>query len=265
MSSLHNILVVKIGGATLGSHDTTIEDIVELQKRGKPLVVVHGGGKVITDWLTRLGVKTRFVRGERVTDEASLEVVVAVLGGLVNKEIVAEINNLGGRAVGITGADGAFVQGKVRDAQMGYVGEIVKINLDVVKALMGKGFVPVVAPIGLYYFDRDARAPQLLNINADIMAGEIASTIGAEKLVFLTDVTGILDSTGALLPELGTAEAEALITSGVASAGMIPKVKACLRALAGNAISCIIDGRQPHALLRELEGHNSGTVIINKE
>ncbi len=257
--------MIKIGGATLGSHDTAIEDIVELQKRGESLVIVHGGGKVVTEWLTKQGSPTRFVRGERVTDEAALDMVTAVLGGLVNKEIVAAINSLGGQAVGICGVDGALIQGKIRDAEMGYVGDVVKVTPAPLEALLGSGFIPVVAPIGLHSFDRPCQAPRLLNFNGDTVAGEIAAAIGAEKLIFLTDVAGICDASGKLLPRLSPGEAEALIVSGVASGGMIPKIKACLRALSSTATTCIIDGRQPNALLSEVEVAGSGTIIRGAE
>jgi acetylglutamate kinase len=254
------VIVIKIGGATLGSHDTTIEDIVHLQKQGKRMVVVHGGGKLITEWLAKQGVATEFVRGERITDKASLKVVVAVLAGLVNKEIVAQINSLGGKAVGISGADGALIQGKVKDTKLGYVGEVTKIDLALIELLLKSGYVPLVAPIG-FLSSSTEESVRLLNINADTAAGEIAAAIGAERLIFLTDVVGICDQSGKLLPKLSPGEAEALVASGVASGGMIPKVKACLRALSGRATACIIDGRQPHALLNEIEKGNIGTAI----
>jgi acetylglutamate kinase len=258
---LDKVIVVKLGGATLGSHDTTIEDIVELQQQGKLLVVVHGGAKVVTQWLSKLGISTRFVQGERVTDEAALEMVTAVLGGLVNKEIVAAINSLGGQAVGISGVDGALIQGRIKDKELGYMGTVVKVNVNPLKVLLQAGYIPVVAPISLHSFDKPDKAPQLLNINGDPVAGEIAAAIGAERLIFLTDVEGICDSSGKLLPQLSPGEAEALVASGVASGGMIPKIKACLRALSGTSTTHIIDGRQPHALLREIEEGSGGTTI----
>jgi acetylglutamate kinase len=255
------VIVVKLGGATLGSHDTAIEDIVKLQKQGKSLVVVHGGGKVITDWLEKQGISTSFVHGERVTDKATLEVVIAVLAGLVNKEIVAAISSLGGKAIGISGVDGAFIQGRIKDKELGYIGEVVKVNPAPLQALLKSGYMPVVAPVSLHA-SKSAKAPRVLNINADAVAGEIAAAIGAERLIFLTDVVGVCDQSGNLLPHLSPGEAEALMASGVASGGMIPKIKACLRALAGTAAACIIiDGRQQHALLNEIEGHGSGTTI----
>ena len=258
---MDKVIVVKIGGATLGSHDTAIEDIVELQRQSKSLVVVHGGGKLITEWLAKQGIPSRFVQGERVTDQATLEVVISVLAGLVNKEIVAAINSLGGQAVGISGVDGGLIEGRIGDKEKGYVGAVAKVNTTILETLLESAFIPVVAPIGLNSFNRPANAPQTLNFNADVVAGEIAAATGAERLVFLTDVAGICDQSGKLLPQLSTSEAEALVASGVASGGMIPKVKACLTALSNTSKTCIIDGRQPHALLREIEGEGGGTVI----
>lgn len=255
------VIVVKIGGATFGSHDTTIEDIAYLQKQGMSLVVVHGGANVVTGWLTKLGISTRFFEGERVTDEETLEVVTAVLAGLVNKEIVAAITAAGGQAVGISGADGALIQGRIKDKEQGLTGTVVEVNPAPLLALLQSGFVPVVAPVSLHSFDRPDKSPLLLNINGDPVAGEVAAAIGAEKLVFLTDVAGIRDQSGELLPNLSPDEAEALMASGVASGGMIPKIKACLKALSGGCAACIIDGKQPHALRREIEESGIGTTI----
>lgn len=253
--------MIKLGGATLGSQDTSIEDIVELQQQGKPLIIVHGGGKLITEWLTKRGISSRFIQGERVTDRPTLEVAISVLAGLVNKEIVAAINSLGGQAVGISGVDGALIEARIKDVELGYVGRVVKVNLAPLEALLQSGYIPVVAPLGLHSGDKPDKAPQILNINADVVAGEIAAAIGAERLIFLTDVVGICNQQGKLLPQLSPSEAEALVASGVASGGMIPKIKACLRALSNTSTTCIIDGRQPHSLFRNIEKASGGTTI----
>ena len=253
--------MVKIGGATLGSHDTTIEDLVYLQKQGKQLVVVHGGGKLITEWLSKQGVSTKFTHGERVTDRATLEVTTAVLAGLVNKDIVASINNAGGQAIGISGVDGALIQAGMKDVNLGYVGEVIKVETTLLESLLRDGYVPVISPLGINVSDGSGDSPQILNINADVVAGEIAAAIGAERLIFLTDVAGICNRSGELLPRLSSGEAEALLASGVASGGMIPKIKACLKALTATEATYIIDGRLPHALRREMEGHGGGTTI----
>ena len=258
---MNKVIVVKLGGATLGSHDTTLADLAYLQQQGKSLVVVHGGGKVSTEWLSRLGIPTRFVDGERVTDKATLEVVTAVLAGLVNKEIVAVINSLGGRAIGISGVDGALIQGKIKSKEMGYMGTVVRVDVAPLEALLDSDYMPVVAPVSFHSFDKPDKAPQLLNINGDPVAGEIAAALGAERLIFLTDVDGVHDQSGKLLPRLSPDEAEALMTSGVISGGMMPKIKACLRAVSTTSTMRIIDGRQPHALLKEILEGGGGTTI----
>ncbi len=260
-TQMNKIIVVKIGGATLGSHDTAIEDIVALQQQGKALVVVHGGGKLITEWLEKQGIPSKFLRGERVTDKATLEVVTSVLAGLVNKEIVAEINSLGGRAAGISGVDGDLIEGEIREREKGYVGVVTRVNFPLLKTLLESGFIPVIAPVGLNSLDRQAGEPLTLNFNADVVAGEIAAAISAERLIFLTDVAGVSDESGKLLSQLTSSEADALIASGIASGGMIPKIRACLRALSSTSKTCIIDGRKSHALLNEIENSGSGTTI----
>jgi acetylglutamate kinase len=254
--------VVKLGGSIFESKDTTIEDVVQLQKEGKPLVLVHGGAKMVTNWLNRQNSTTNFTQGERVTDLASLEMVTAVLGGLVNKEIVAAINTAGGRAAGICGIDGSLIQGKIRDKEMGYVGSVVRVDVSLIMTLIEAGFIPVIAPVSLHAFERPADAPLMLNINGDTVAGEIAAATSAEKLILLTDVEGIRNGDGNLLTELMATEAQALLDSGVASGGMIPKLKACLRAVDNRTTTCvIIDGRRKHALLEEIGASKNGTRI----
>ena len=254
-------IVIKIGGATFGKRDPILEDIVTLQKKGKSLVVVHGGGNMVTEWLKKQGVETKFVRGERITDKPSLDIVAAVLGGLANKQIVATINNLGGRAVGISGVDGGLIQGRVANPEMGYVAQTVKVDPTVINALLQAGFIPVISPITAYTIDRPADAPLMLNINGDPMAGEIAAALGAEKLIFLTDVTGVLDKDGKLLAVINLNQVKELIDSGTASGGMIPKLNACLTAAVHKTTTGSVDGRQPHALLTAIESDTAGTVI----
>ncbi|MFC1970899.1 acetylglutamate kinase [Chloroflexota bacterium] len=258
---MKDVIVIKIGGSTFDSRDTTIEDVVSLQKQGKSLVIVHGGANVVTGWLKRLDISTRFVRGERVTDAPTLEVVIAVLAGLVNKEIVAAINSLGGQAVGISGVDGALIQGKMKSMEMGYMGTVAKVNPASLEALLSAGFLPVVSPLSLHSVDRPENTSQIINVNGDPVAGEIAAALGAERLIFLTDVPGISNQSGEIISRLSDGEAEALIASGVASGGMIPKINACLRTLTMGTLTRIIDGRKPHALIDELEGKDGGTTI----
>jgi len=254
-------IVIKIGGATFGKRDPILEDIVALQKKGKSLVVIHGGGSLVTEWLKKQGIETKFVRGERITDKPALDIVTAVLGGLANKQIVATINNLGGRAVGISGVDGLMVQSRIANPELGYVAQTIKVDPAVINVLLQAGFIPVISPITAFTIDRPPDAPLMLNINGDPLAGEIAAAIGAEKLIFLTDVTGVLDKAGKLLSIITLDQAQELIDSGAASGGMIPKLNACLIAAANKTITCIVDGRQPHALLNAIESDNAGTII----
>jgi acetylglutamate kinase len=260
---MKNIIVIKIGGSTFGSGDTTIEDIVALQKKGQSLVVIHGGGNTVTDWLKKLNIKTTFVRGERVTDLPSLEIVTSVLSGLVNKELVAAINTRGGKAVGISGADGLLIESKIKDKEMGFVGAVEKVNPGVLEALLKAGFVPVVSPVSLLSVSRAADDPRLINVNGDPIAGEIAVALRAEKLIYLTDVDGIQNKSGQTIHNITKAEAEGMVYSGVISGGMIPKINACLRALTTGAVSRIVNGKKPHALLEEIT-HSSGGTTISK-
>jgi acetylglutamate kinase len=258
---MKNVIIIKIGGSTFGSGDTTIEDIVALQKQGRSLVVVHGGGNALTDWLKRQGLNTQFVHGERITDLPTLEVATAVLAGLVNKEITAAINVHGGRACGISGVDGALVEGTVKNKEMGYVGTITQVNIELLETLLNGGFIPIISPVSLYSVERPDNAPPLANVNADIVAGEIAEALKAARLIFLTDVAGIADVSGKVYSRLTEKEATDLIASGVISGGMIPKVNACFKALNAGAAARIIDGRKPHALINELQNSGGGTTI----
>jgi acetylglutamate kinase len=259
---LKKSIVIKIGGSTLGAHDTTLEDVVSLQKAGELPVVVHGGGRAISEWLDRQGIATRFVRGLRVTDAQTLPVVLAVLSGLVNKELVAAIVSQGGWAIGLSGIDANIIAAEIKDAELGYVGEIVSINPEPIVAILGAGYIPVIAPVGLQRPNRQGgKVGSPLNINADTAAAEIAVALGAERLIFLTDMVGVCDSAGRALPRLSPDEARSLMTSGTISGGMIPKVEACLRALAAVPITRVIDGRVAHALLTEVEGKGLGTTI----
>ena len=256
-----NTTVVKIGGSTLGSHDTTLEDLITLQSEDHRLVVVHGGGKTISDWMERQGVRPRFVNGLRVTDLASLDIVVAVLTGLINKSLVASINSRGGKAIGLSGADGSMVQASIANPELGYVGKIEKINPDPIYAALSAGYIPVIAPVGYDPSRKPDEEGSLLNINADTVAGYISSALKAKRMVFLTDVQGVLDSSRRLIPRITERQAHSLVRSNVIGGGMLPKIEACLEAIEGGAISQIIDGRELRALKNLLSGENLGTRI----
>ncbi|MEA1958566.1 MAG: acetylglutamate kinase [Chloroflexota bacterium] len=249
-------IVIKIGGSTFGKGETVIEDIVALQKEGFNLVVFHGGGNEVTSWLKLMGIETEMVDGQRVTSRESLRVVVAVLAGLVNKEIVAQIQAKGGRAVGLCGVDGRILESEVVTPTHGLVGEVVKIDTEPLEILLDRGYMPVIAPPS-YGIGED----KILNVNGDPAAGALAAALGAERLVMLTDVDGVMDGEGRVLGRLSRSEAEAMIESGVAAGGMIPKVRACLSALESNTVAQIVDGRVPHALLDAVGGKDIGTII----
>jgi acetylglutamate kinase len=258
------IIVVKIGGSTLGNHDTTLEDLVELQKQGESLVVVHGGAKVTSEWLARLGIPTSFVNGLRVTDAETLKVVTAALGGLVNKELVVAIQALGGKAVSLSGCDGNLLWASIKSPELGYVGEIVAVDPTPLKLLLDAGYMPVVAPVSFGLVEGQT---MLLNVNGDTAAGEIAAALAAEKLIFLTDVDGIHDGSGKVIPRLNLAEAKDILSSRAASGGMVPKIEASLRALTTTQVVRIIDGKISHALLYDVIGQarqakSRGTTIV---
>lgn len=254
-------IVIKLGGSTLGSHDTTLDDLVALQKKGVSTVLIHGGANVVTEWLRRMNIPTKFVRGLRVTDAETLKVVVAILAGLVNKELVAAIQALGGRAVGLSGIDGGLLGARVKDPELGHVGEVSEVNPASLNAVLNAGFIPVVAPLSFQSPPEPGDHGFILNVNGDTAAGQIAAALGAEKLIFLTDVAGILDGSKKLLNKLSRQEAKSMLDSGVASGGMIPKIEACLAALPTVRTTRIIDGRVPHALIKEVEGSMEGTTI----
>jgi acetylglutamate kinase len=244
-------MVIKLGGAAAATSDVdaVLQDIVLLRFVGMRPVLVHGGGPEISSWQERMGMTPRFVNGLRVTDAATMEVVKMVLTGKVGPELVSRIHRLGGNAIGLSGEDGPTLL--VRPAQhdgedLGLVGEVDHVNVEPVVSILDQGRIPVVASIGLGY---DGEA---YNVNADTVAAELAVALRATKLIVMTDVDGVHDHDGTLLSELDRGRAAALISEGVISGGMIPKVRAALRALDGTEAAHIIDGRVPHALLLEL-------------
>lgn len=249
-------VVIKLGGS-VGPGETVLQEVAWLQALGVRPLLVHGGGPLITRWLDRIGKETHFVDGLRHTDEETLDVARMVLIGLVNSQLVAQLGALGARALGLSGADGRLLLGRVKDPRLGLVGEVERVDATVLGALLDQGFLPVIAPIAV------TEAGQCLNVNADTAAGVIAAAVGAGELLFLTDVPGIQDRDGARLSRLTTAQCDALAASGVIHGGMLPKVDACARAARGGATSHIVDGRPPYAILRQLCAEGSlGTTIV---
>jgi acetylglutamate kinase len=253
--------VIKYGGHAMESADLRegfAQDVVLLKAVGMNPVVVHGGGPQINHLIERLGLKSSFVRGMRVTDEPTMEAVEMVLQRL-NKEIVALISRQGGRAVGLSGKDGELIvarklemtvndeAGKPTNVDIGLVGEVAEVNPEVLRTLQTAGFIPVIAPVG------HGRDGLTYNINADVAAGDLAAALGAEKLILLTDVEGVKGKDGKLIPTLTIAEAKRLIAAGAISNGMIPKVECCVAALRGGVGKThVLDGRARHAILLEI-------------
>jgi acetylglutamate kinase len=266
-------VVIKYGGAAMLNAElksATMEDIVLMRYCGINPVVVHGGGPDITSMMNRLGLEPRFVNGQRYTDEATMDVVEMVLTGKINSEIVTDIQKHGGKAVGLSGKDSGIItaekftghQSDTKPADdLGFVGDIDRVNPSLIEALTSQGFVPVISPVGM-----DLKG-QSYNINADLVAGSLAGACQATKLILLTDSPGILKDPkdpSSMYPGLRMDEINSLIREGVIKGGMIPKVEACMRALeAGVQKTHIIDGRVPHALLLEIyTDEGIGTEIV---
>ncbi|QEA38754.1 acetylglutamate kinase [Pistricoccus aurantiacus] len=267
-------VVVKYGGNAM-TEDTLIDsfahDMVLLKEVGINPVVVHGGGPQIGDLLARLNIESRFVNGMRVTDAQTMDVVEMVLGGLVNKGIVNLINQCGGKAIGLTGKDGAQIRARQlkiehRTPEMtaseiidiGHVGEVEHISTDLIEMLAARDFIPVIAPIGV-----DA-AGHSYNINADLVAGKLAEALNAEKLMLLTNVAGLMNARGEVVTGLSTRQVDELIADGTIFGGMLPKIRCALEAVKGGVKSAhIIDGRVPHATLLEIfTNAGVGTQIL---
>jgi acetylglutamate kinase len=251
------IVVVKVGGNAIEqARDETLLDIVLLRYVGMQPVLVHGGGPEITAMSERLGLKAEFKNGLRITDDKTMEVVKMVLTGKVNPDIVGAIIRLGGQAVGMSGEDGPSIIAEPLAEGMGFVGRVTQINREPITALLGRGYIPVIASIGLGY---DGHA---YNINADTVAAEIAVALGAAKLILLTDVPGVLGVDGNVVAVLTREDARHRIDAGEVTGGMIPKLEACLRSLDNVPFAHIVDGRTPHALLLELFTESGiGTMV----
>jgi acetylglutamate kinase len=241
------VVVIKVGGNAIDhARDETLLDVVLLRYVGMQPVLVHGGGPEITAMSERLGLKAEFKDGLRITDEKTIEVVKMVLTGKIGPDLVATIHRLGGQAVGMSGEDGPTIIAEPFDETMGFVGRVTQVNKEPITALLARGYIPVIASIGLGY---DGHA---YNINADTVAAEIAVALNAAKVILLTDVPGVLGVGGDVVPVLSRDDARQRIEKGEVTGGMIPKVQACLRALDGVPLAHIVDGRTKHALLLEL-------------
>lgn len=259
------VVVVKFGGNAMGDEDAMAEfarDVVLMRQVGVNPVVVHGGGPMINSLLGRLGITSEFVRGKRVTDKATVEVVEMVLCGLVNKRIVQAINDQGGRAVGISGKDDDLMVAVADDPELGFVGKPVEMNVQVLRDLYGAGIIPVVAPVATGMEDNET-----FNVNGDTAAGAIAGALKADRLLLLTDVSGVKNKAGEVVTQLTPEDVRAMMEDGTISGGMIPKTETALQAIdEGVRGVVILDGRVPNACLLELfTDHGMGSIIRSTE
>ena len=257
------IVVVKYGGNAMINamlKHQVMEDIVLLSLIGVKTVLVHGGGPEISETMQRLGKKAEFVDGLRVTDRETVDIVQMVLAGSINKTLVNLLQMNGGKAMGISGMDGRLIEARIKDERLGYVGDVVHVNIEPVTDLLEKGYIPVISTIGC---DRDGNT---YNINGDTAAAHIAGALGAERLIMLTDIAGILrdrNDPASLIPAITIDEAKQLREDGVISGGMIPKVECCIDAIhRGVKNAIIMDGRIPHSILMEiLTDEGAGTMV----
>ena len=255
------IVVVKFGGNAMGDADAMASfarDVVLMRQMNLNPVVVHGGGPMINDMLARLDIKSEFVRGKRVTDQATVEVVEMVLTGLVNKRIVQAIMDEGGRAVGLSGKDDDLMVCEADDPDLGFVGRPVEMNVQVLRDLFKAGIIPVVAPVAT-----GMSALETFNVNGDTAAGAIAAALKADRLLLLTDVEGVKNGAGEIMTQLTPEEVRAMIADGTIAGGMIPKTETALKAVEdGVRAVVILDGRVPNACLLELfTEHGAGSLI----
>jgi len=245
------VVVVKFGGNAMGDDAAMADfarDIVLMRQVGVNPVVVHGGGPMINEMLDKLGIKSHFVRGKRVTDKATVQVVEMILSGLVNKRIVQAIMDAGGRAVGISGKDDDLMVCEADDPELGYVGRPIEMNVQVLRDLYAAGIIPVVAPVATGMADNET-----FNVNGDTAAGAIAGALQADRLLLLTDVAGVKNAAGEVMTQISPEEARQMIAEGVIAGGMIPKTETALAALEeGVRAVTILDGRTPNACLLEL-------------
>lgn len=259
---LRSSFVMKCGGSALAAlPDSFFDDLVQLQRNGRQPVIVHGGGPAISDTLTKLGIETEFVNGLRRTTEEVLDVVEMVLAGSINKQIVRRIMMRGGKAVGLSGADGFLIQAQPvnNSAEVGWVGDVTAVNAELIGGVVEMGYMPVIAPVGI---DADG---QRYNINADTAAGAVASHIGVSRMIVVTDVPGIMRNVNGVkkvLPSVTVQEIEDMISTGEIYGGMIPKVRAAIACIQGEVREVVIvDGTEPQVLSRVLNGENIGTRI----
>jgi acetylglutamate kinase len=253
---MSDVVVLKIGGSVAGEEAAALDVLAALHDAGNPIVVIHGGGPLATEWATRLGLDTRFVRGLRVTDDAMRDVALATFAGIANKRIVAALLSRGVPAVGLSGIDGGLLRAEREDPELGLVGRVTLVDSALLEDLVATGRVPVIAPAAL-----DRTSGEILNVNGDSAAGAIAASLAARLLVFITDVPGVRAKDGKVLSTLDVARAKELVDDGTIEGGMLPKVEACLVAASAGCRAAIVAARGADAIEKLLSGERIGTVF----
>ncbi len=256
-----SLSVIKIGGSTINDWDKNLAQLNQILNMGQSIIIVHGGGKTVSEWGSKLGIRPEFVKGLRKTDSSTLEVAISILSGLVNSKLVSFLNSRKINAVGVSGLSGNMITANVSNKDLGFVGEIKTVNTDLVQNLLKNNFVPVIAPLGINKNPNNINE-LILNINADFVASEIAKTLKVNRLIYQTDVDGIKDEKGRVIPKMTLDQAKNLIYSGIVVGGMVPKLQSCIDSMQGVDHGHIING-SGNTLIDIFKGKRVGTEIIN--
>jgi len=261
---MKKINVIKIGGSTIEEWGKSLNQIKEITDLGESILLVHGGGKTVSEWSSKLGIRPEFVKGLRKTDPQTLEVACAILSGLVNSKLVAKLESIGVNSVGISGVSGKLLVSRPKSKDLGLVGEIEKVNHDILYSLVKSNFVPVISPLGYNNRSENIDSEGILNINADSVASKIAIETKAKKIIYQTDVDGIIDQNGRVIPRMTLRQSKELLNSGIITGGMIPKLQSCVDALDSGVDHGHIINANDDSLVNLFKGNKIGTHIIRE-
>ncbi len=261
---MKKINVIKIGGSTIEEWGKSLNQIKEITDLGESILLVHGGGKTVSEWSSKLGIRPEFVKGLRKTDPQTLEVACAILSGLVNSKLVAKLESIGVNSVGISGVSGKLLVARPKSKDLGLVGEIEKVNHDILYSLVKSNFVPVISPLGYNNRSENIDSEGILNINADSVASKIAIETKAKKIIYQTDVDGIIDQNGRVIPRMTLRQSKELLNSGIITGGMIPKLQSCVDALDSGVDHGHIINANDDSLINLFKGNKIGTHIIRE-
>ena len=261
---MKKINVIKIGGSTIKEWDKSLNQIKKIVDLGESILLVHGGGKTVSEWSSKLGIRPEFVKGLRKTDPQTLEVACAILSGLVNSKLVSKLENIGVKSAGISGVSGKLLEAKPKSKDLGLVGDIEKINQDILSSLVKSNFIPVISPLGYNNVTNNIDSEGILNINADSVASKIAIETKAKKVIYQTDVDGVIDQNGRVIPMMTLRQSKELLNSGIITGGMIPKLQACIDALDSGVDHGHIINANDDSLINLFNGNKIGTHIIRE-